>query len=107
MYAFIKFLLDISEGDTLNFINSLLDFSPFINHWYINLFEMQIDKMEIEEGYLKSIRLEKTNISELTCTPKSIEEFQDLCERSEHSVVDKVIINTNWIFTNYTFKKKE
>lgn len=28
VYLFIKFLLDISESYTLDFINSLLDFSP-------------------------------------------------------------------------------
>lgn len=42
---FIKFLLDISESYTLDFINSLLDFSPFTNSWYVNLYDMQIDKM--------------------------------------------------------------
>lgn len=106
VYAFIKFLLDVSEGYILNFLNTLLEFTPFINHWYMNLFEMQIDKMEIEEGYLSCIRLEKTNINELTCTPKSVEEFRRLCERSEHSVIEKVIINTNRIFTDYAFKRR-
>lgn len=105
VYLFIKFLLDISEYYTLNFINSLLDFSPFTNSWYVNLYEMQIDKMQIEEGYLSYIRLEKTNISELTCTPQSIADFRDLCDCCEYSVIDKVIINENGNFNESEFKE--
>lgn len=106
VYLSIKFLLDISEYYTLNFINSLLDFSPFTNSWYVNLYEMQIDKMQIEEGYLSYIRLEKTNISELTCTPQSIADFRGLCDCCEYSVIDKVIINKNANFRGREFLEK-
>lgn len=106
VYLFIKFLLDISESYTLDFINSLLDFSPFTNNWYVNLYEMQIDKMQIEEGYLSYIKLEKTNISELTGTPQSIADFQGLCDCCEYSVIDKVIINKNANFREREFLEK-
>lgn len=105
VFLFIKFLLDVSEYYTLNFINSLLDFSPFTNSWYVNLYEMQIDKMQIEWGYLSYIRLENTNISELTCTPQSIADFRDLCYRCDYSVIDKVIINENGNFNESEFKE--
>ena len=67
---------------------------------------MQIDKMQIEEGYLSYIRLEKTNISELTCTPQSIADFRDLCDCCEYSVIDKVIINKNANFREREFLEK-
>lgn len=61
--------------------------------------------MQIEEGYLSYIRLEKTNISELTCTPQSIADFRDLCDRCEYSVIDKGIINENGNFNESEFKE--
>ena len=66
---------------------------------------MQIDKMQIEEGYLRDIRLMETYISELTCTPQSIADFQNLCDCCEYSVIDKVIIIENGNFNEDDFKE--
>lgn len=98
---FIKMLLDVSEYYTIDFLNALLDFSPFTKHYYTCLRDMYIPKVEIEEGYLKELRIIDTEIEILICTPVSYGDLATFCEHIEYTKINQIIINTKGNFLKY------
>lgn len=79
--SFFNVLLDLSEKDTVKFLDNL-----------ISLYNMQINKMEINGTYLEDIKLVETDVDTLICSPTSIVKYTSFCQAPVHSKINKLII---------------
>ena len=93
--SFFNILLDISEKDTVKFLDNLINFTPFTKRYYISLYNMQINKMEINGTYLEDIKLVETDVDTLICSPTSIVKYTSFCQALVHSINKLIITNVN------------
>lgn len=89
-------LLDLSEKDTLNFLDTLINFTPFTDEYYVILYDMQIDKMEISGNCLENIKLLETDVDTLICSPTSVVQFMSFCQAVKYSNINKLIIDEKY-----------
>lgn len=73
--SFLNMLLDLSEKDTVKFLDNLINFTPFTDAYYVSLHNMQIDKMEISENCLENIKLVDTDVDTLICSPTALVDY--------------------------------
>ena len=98
--SLFNMLLDLSEKDTVKFLDNLINFTPFTKRYYVSLYDMQINKMEINGTYLEDIKLVETDVDTLICSPTSIVKYTSFCQALMHSKINKLII------TNVNLNKK-
>lgn len=90
--SFFNVLLDLSEKDTVKFLDNLINFTPFTKRYYVSLYNMQINKMEINGNYLEDIKLVETDVDTLICSPTSIVKYTSFCQALVHCKINKLII---------------
>lgn len=98
--SLFNMLLDLSEKDTVKFLDNLINFTPSTKRYYVSLYDMQINKMEINGTYLEDIKLVETDVDTLICSPTSIVKYTSFCQALMHSKINKLII------TNVNLNKK-
>ena len=98
--SFFNVLLDLSEKDTVKFLDNLINFTPFTEGHYVCLYNMQIDRMVIHGAYLDDIKLVETDVDTLICSPTSNVQYTSFCQALSHSKINKLII------TNINLNKK-
>lgn len=94
--SFLNMLLDLSEKDTLNFLDTLINFTPFTDKYYVILSNMQIDKMEISGNCLENIKLLETDVATLICSPTSVVQLTSFCQAVKYSNINKLIIDEKY-----------
>jgi hypothetical protein len=90
--SFFNMLLDLSEKDTVKFLDNLINFIPFTKEYYVSLYDMQINKMEINGTCLENIKLVETDVDTLICSPTSNVKYMSFCQALVHSKINKLII---------------
>lgn len=94
--SFLNMLLALSEKDTLNFLDTLINFTPFTNEYYVSLYDMHIDKMEISGNCLENIKLVETDVDTLICSPTSTVQLTSFCQAIKYSNINKLIIDEKY-----------